>query len=172
LSHIGCFIGCYYYGALAYADDIVLLCPSKVGMNKMLQICNNYANDHGLMFNITKSESMYIDKQNMSPNFCMNDQALPNVSNIKHLGHILDKNITGLLDVNHIIKQFYKSVNILMADFGCISSNVLQMLFMQYCSSLYGIALCDITAKSFENVEIAWRKSIRRILRISPSIVI
>ena len=34
----GCFIGPHYYGGFGYADDIVLLCPSVSGMNKMLNI--------------------------------------------------------------------------------------------------------------------------------------
>ena len=34
-----------YCGALAYADDIVLLCPSVNGMNKL---CEDFANNHSL----------------------------------------------------------------------------------------------------------------------------
>ena len=37
-----------YCGALAYADDIVLLCPSVNGMNKLIKICEDFANNHSL----------------------------------------------------------------------------------------------------------------------------
>ena len=31
-----------FIGALAYADDITIICPSLRGLNKMLEICNEY----------------------------------------------------------------------------------------------------------------------------------
>jgi hypothetical protein len=167
-SHVGCYIGNYYYGALAYADDIILLCPSVSGMKVMLNICDQYANDHGLAFNATKSECMLIQNKESNVQFQINNTSLPTVNCVKHLGYMLDKNIDGLLDLDYIIRQFNKSVNILMADFSSISSNVLIKLFLHYCTSLYGINLCDVTSKLFHRIEVAWRKSIRRVLRISP----
>ena len=37
-SGIGCYVGCTFVGAPAYADDVVLLCPTKPGLLKMLNI--------------------------------------------------------------------------------------------------------------------------------------
>ena len=54
-----------------------------------------------------------------------------------------------------------------MADFGTSSSDTLLKLFMHYCTSLYGITLIDITSASFTKIELAWRKCIHRVLRIS-----
>ncbi len=44
-----CFIGHQYYGCISYADDLVLLCPSVKGLQKMATICEKY----GIMYNIT-----------------------------------------------------------------------------------------------------------------------
>ena len=44
---------------LGYADDIVLLCPSVSGMNKMLNICSDYAERHSIPFNTKKSQVIY-----------------------------------------------------------------------------------------------------------------
>ena len=41
-SKIGCHIGHHYVGALGYADDIILLCPSLAGLKKMIKICEDY----------------------------------------------------------------------------------------------------------------------------------
>ena len=105
-SHIGCHIGNMYCGALAYADDTVLLCPSVNGMNKLIKICEDFANDHSLVFNANKSEVMYINNRNRGnePNFVMNNQIIPRVSFIKHLGHVFDKNI-GFINAEYIIKH-------------------------------------------------------------------
>ena len=46
--------GCYT-GALSYADDITLSCPSIRGLNRMLEICNTFAAEHILIFNTKKS---------------------------------------------------------------------------------------------------------------------
>ena len=35
---VGCFIGSNFVGALAYADDIVLVAPSAAAMRKLLSI--------------------------------------------------------------------------------------------------------------------------------------
>ena len=106
-SHVGCHIGNMYCGALAYADDIVLLCPSVNGMNKLIKICEDFANDHSLVFNANKSEVMYINNRirGNEPNFVMNNQIIPRVSFIKHLGHVLDKNIGFFLMQNILLNN-------------------------------------------------------------------
>ena len=40
-----------YTGAISYADDITLSCPSICGLNRMLGICNKLAAEHYLIFN-------------------------------------------------------------------------------------------------------------------------
>ena len=42
-QRLGCHIGCTFTGALGYADDIILLAPSKNALNSMLDIANKCA---------------------------------------------------------------------------------------------------------------------------------
>jgi len=37
-------------GALAYADDIVLLAPTPSAIGRILKICDDYANEHSIIF--------------------------------------------------------------------------------------------------------------------------
>ena len=53
-SQIGCHIKNVYMGALAYTDDSVI-CPSIRGMNKMLEICNTFAESNHIYFNTRKT---------------------------------------------------------------------------------------------------------------------
>ena len=55
---IGCHIGHHFVGALGYADDIILLCPTAYGLMKMIKICEDYANEHSILFNGKKSKFM------------------------------------------------------------------------------------------------------------------
>ena len=48
-SGFGCYVGNYFYGAAAYADDIILLSPTRSGLQEMFNICFNYFNDHDII---------------------------------------------------------------------------------------------------------------------------
>ena len=50
-SGIECHIGSAYIGALSYADDITLLCPSIRGLNEMIVLCCEYAKEYDMTFN-------------------------------------------------------------------------------------------------------------------------
>ena len=50
----GCYIGLFFAGALAYADDLVLLAPSASAMRSMLNICDVYAVQYNVLFNAKK----------------------------------------------------------------------------------------------------------------------
>jgi len=43
---VGCYIGSNFVGALAYADDIVLIAPTATA--KLLIICDEYARDYSI----------------------------------------------------------------------------------------------------------------------------
>ena len=52
-SEYGCYIGNTYFGALSYADDVTLLCPTKSGINRMLKIIDNFSKEFDINFNHT-----------------------------------------------------------------------------------------------------------------------
>ena len=39
------------YGCIAYADDIALLAPTTRAMRLMLGICDDFAQEHAIVFN-------------------------------------------------------------------------------------------------------------------------
>ena len=47
-----------FVGALAYADDIVLLAPTASAMRRMLNICEEYASHLPVLFNASKSKGI------------------------------------------------------------------------------------------------------------------
>ena len=47
----GCWVGSTFCGALAYADDIVLLAPSINAVRQQLKICSDYATAYKVLFN-------------------------------------------------------------------------------------------------------------------------
>ena len=59
---LGCHIGGYWLGGCGYADDLILLAPSRDVLQRMLEVCEAYASDHNLVFSTdpepSKSKSM------------------------------------------------------------------------------------------------------------------
>ena len=62
-SNIGCSVNGRYTGALLYADDITLSCPSIRGLNRMLEICNTLAAEHNLIFNTKNHLGLNMETQ-------------------------------------------------------------------------------------------------------------
>jgi len=53
---VGCYIAGNFVGAIVYADDIVLISPTPLGMRKLLFSCDSYANEFDIIFNASKSK--------------------------------------------------------------------------------------------------------------------
>ena len=95
-SGLGCNIGNYFYGASAYADDIILLSPTRSGLQDMFDICFQYFKDHEITISTNpdpkKSKTKCIffpfGKQQTSPTpLVMGDTFLPWVDHWPHLGN-------------------------------------------------------------------------------------
>ena len=52
---VGCWMSQYYCGAISYADDLTLLGPTARGLQKQIQICEEYAKNFGMSYNPVKS---------------------------------------------------------------------------------------------------------------------
>ena len=49
-SGYDCFVNGFYHGIFGYSDDNMLLAPSEYALQKMLEICENFAGAHNLQF--------------------------------------------------------------------------------------------------------------------------
>ena len=100
-------------------------------------------------------------------NFYLNCERLAYVNSAKHIGHMINSSVTGIFDLKDVISRFNKSVNMLMAQLGSVSSAILIKLFNHYCCGFFGLVLCDLQSKMLQQLCVQWRKAIKRILRIS-----
>ncbi|ELU02308.1 hypothetical protein CAPTEDRAFT_209471 [Capitella teleta] len=65
------------------------------------------------------------------------------------------------------IGDMYYRTNLLLARFHTCSSSTLSFLFRSYCTSFYGSPLCPLDDASLGRLSIAWRRSLKRVWRIS-----
>ena len=60
---IGCHFRNHPVNALAYADDVVLLSPSRAGLEKLVQRCESFALSRDIKFNVKKTVCMIFNPQ-------------------------------------------------------------------------------------------------------------
>ena len=65
LSHVGCYMGGVFVGAFMYADDIKLLAPTIYALNKMVEICVNFAKKYDVLFNDKSQLLVYKSMDNV-----------------------------------------------------------------------------------------------------------
>ena len=171
-SGVGCFVGAYFCGALAYADDIVLLAPCPSAMRKLLAICDNYAAAYDIQFNPEKSKLLvagahkrYI-KQTVCCSFYVGGRLIEKVDKFSHLGHIVMSSLSDRDDIAHARNSFIGQTNNVLCFFSKVDTSVKLKLFRAYCSSLYGCEVWELSSSDMESICVAWRKALRRILNL------
>ena len=158
----GCFVGHHFCGAFGYADDIILLCPTLSGLKEMITICENYAIEHDILFNGSKSKLLIFGREYVNPNVYVNGNSVDVCTKAEYLGIILNTE-NNYNAIEEGITTFNVSFNRFLANFNTCRISVKNKLFHQYCCSYYGSQLWPLWNSNFENICIKWRKAIRKI---------
>ena len=162
----GCYVGPQFCGCLAYADDLVIMSPTKAGLQHMLNVCNKFSEMFKVTFNGAKSQFIVFDAKNSMTSSCTVQfcgTTLSNSNVVIHLGHKIFADMRTD-DTEGVISAFYKQFNVFRSKFGNIASKVQGELFFSYCSSFYGSLLLPF--KKLEKLCIVWRKSLRQVWRL------
>ena len=164
--NVGCTINACNANHFLYADDSVLLGPSPKSLQELLNICEEYAKEYELTFNVKKTKIMCFKPKVLSnlhvPDFWLNDGKLEVASSHTYLGVCLDDNYNDNMDLFRQTKAIHAHGNVLIKKFGICDDDVKVKLFKAYCSSFYCSQLwssyCDISYRKL-------RTSYNRILR-------
>ena len=166
-QRLGCHIGCTFTGALGYADDIILLAPSKNALNSMLDIANKFAETNSIIFNASKCKYLIMGKSSVEQNSILfNNVNIQSSKWERHLGNLLDSCRSDKY-VTDAVHTMYSRFNSLMFKFHSATSELKYFLFKTYCMALYGCQLWNFDSSITEKVYIAWRKCCRRLLQVS-----
>ena len=144
---------CCYLRAYGCADDVTLLAPTREGLQRMLYICEEFAESHSMIFSTdpnppkSKSKGLYFSRSRTADKIHpvkLNKNCLPWVSTAKHLGHHLSSILsvspyspetrTDLLRKRVIL---FDKIRQVQQQFGQYEPQlVLQLLFI-YSTALY-----------------------------------
>jgi uncharacterized membrane protein len=169
---IGCFIGNFFVGALAYADDLVLLAPTARAMRLMLNVCDIYASEYEVIFNAKKSKCLLISPKcnisccNKSVSFVVGGEDIEIVSEWPHLGHIITHALSDEADILNRRNSMIGQINNVLCYFGKLDSVTKVRLLKAYCSSFYGCELWDLWDNKIEDFSKAWRHGQRAIWKL------
>ena len=168
-SKIGCKFVDKTVNHLMYADDMTILAPSAKGLQRLLSICESYANSHEMVFNSSKSVFMCIEsKHNNSkhiPSVSLKSVPLFKADSYKYLGFTITKNYSDSVDIKKQMRNVYARANMLNAKFFNSSNDVKSMLFQAYCTNIYCTHLWwNYTCDVYKKFVVAYNNCFRRLL--------
>ena len=127
-SGIGLHIKEEWYNNLMYADDVVLMSPSASGLQSLISICEQYANDHDIIYNTSKTVTMCTVprryKLNNLPKFHLCGRELNSVNEYKYLGHYITPNLNDDRDISYRYRDISIKGNIISKMFNKCSVEV------------------------------------------------
>ena len=166
-SGYGCTIDHHYYGVCAYADDIVLLSPSRDGLQKMLDIASKFFNAHGIEISTnadlakSKTKCMAFSVPAEPLKISLNGVDIPWVQKYNHLGHLLHSSEDWIHDL--LVKRgtFIGGVHELQQELGLQHPDVMLKLVNTYNTCFYGSSLWDLNSVGAEKLWASWHRMIK-----------
>ena len=154
--------------AFMYADDIVLLSPTISALKFLVIICEIYAEDYFLTFNIDKCYLLIflIDGCDIDVNRIkieINNKTIKIVRQEMHLGNCLASN-RHIIQLKQTINDMKARTTTIINNFHHISFMGKIKLFNSQCLSLYGAQLWDLKDPDVEQLIVTWRKCVRSLL--------
>ena len=169
---VGCHLAGLWMGAVGYADDMILLAPSRAAAQQMLATCERFAAAHNITFSTnenpekSKSKAIYVigprgggEKKPAQLLLC--GRALPWVARADHLGHTLTEDGTMRSDAREKRARFIDlSVKIRETFAFAHPAEQLQAI-SKYCTALYGSNLYNYNDTEFSMIASAWRTGVK-----------
>ena len=169
-SGYGCHVGHISYAVFGYADDVKLLSPTIRGLQKLLEICETFAQEYNVTFNAEKTQCIrygkYAYTRDTHSGVMLEGKLLNWHSSITYLGSVLRYDLSDDADIRQKVGICVSQVNNLNKRFGQLSMRVKSKLMQSYCCSWFGCQTWDINCKYAKKMNISWNKAVRRVLGI------
>ena len=172
-SKSGCYIGSYFAGAMGYADDLLMICPTRKGLQEMLSIAENYAAEHKISFSTdilpekSKTKGIVFSKKELSwtpAPLMLCDTPLPWVKNAKYLGNIITGIVDGLSKDIRVKRAMFIERNCeILQEFPHAHPHVKCKINQIYNSSFPGSVLWDLSSVNAQQLVNSWSVATRHM---------
>ena len=168
-SSIGCHIYRIFLAMILFADDLVLLAPTRQALNKMIQACASYCKEFCLAFNASKSKIIVfsktkIDHENLCP-ILLNGRKVEYVNSITYLGATITNDKGFSFSASNDLTKFYRASNSILRAVKQPSEEVLIHLLYSCCIPIlsYASAVKDFTSRQMQDCSTAINNALRLI---------
>ena len=165
-SGLGCHIGNQFYGGFGYADDLKVLCPTIGGLQKMVNICEEFGKEYDVTFNAKKTLGICygdVDACTIRPIY-LYGEAIKWHSDVKYLGIMLSHDLSDAADIRLKKRSFITAVNRLNYVFKGADKLIKAKLLQTYCTAWYGCQSWQLGTSDANLLDVEWRKAVRRTL--------
>jgi hypothetical protein len=158
-------------GIIQYADDIVLLAQNRIGMNKLLGICNKHSIKNKYEFSVQKCANLANNKDKIT----INGQLLPKVKLFKYLGVMFGPNGIDSKEQSKLIKKKAEKTMNRMFKMGFLYPIKLDTKIKFFRAVLrpsweYGINVCLKNMKFNKDVDKIIYKILCRLFKVYPRV--
>ena len=151
---LGCHIHGIFLGCFGYADDLFLLSASRSGLQAMVNLCQDFATRKNLKFSTNedpeKSKTKCLvfskkakDRLNNLP-VLLDGNPLPWVSQVKHLGNLLQLDNSMKVDMSQKRGKFIGKMSSLFQEFHYVDPDIFVKIMNIFTTSFYRCILWDI----------------------------
>ena len=161
-SGLGCWLNGRYHGIFGYSDDNLLMAPSIFALQKMIDICEEFALSHNLKFSTDPDPNKCKTKCSAFPDIRLGGNTLPWVNKFKHLGHTLTTD-SGITEQDILIKraEFINKSMELSQEFYFASSRTKFRINGIYNSHFYGSPIWNMFGKSCKSLLASYNRFVR-----------
>ena len=167
---IGCEIGDIMLNNLSYADDMCLAAPSIKGLRKLLKICQHFAEENDIVYNVLKTKCMCFKSRNKCgsvPPVTLSGHTIEFVSKFVYLGHVITPDLKDDDDIASQRRALCDRANLLLRKFGNCCLRVKIRLFNTFCNNIYCAQLwSDFNVSSIRSLHVCHNNALRRFLYV------
>ena len=168
---LGCHIGGWWFGASAYADDLILLAPNREVLQRMVSTCEKYGQQHNLVFSTdpvpSRSKTKCILFCGRANNLSYPDPVrldgkdLPWVAHADHLGHTLHQSVKMDSDCTRARAKFIDKAVEVKGQFSFAHPRQQVHMVQVLCCDSYGSMLWDLQSTKAEEFFRSWNTNVK-----------
>jgi len=154
-----------------FADDICVFCTSVRWLQRILDVCQAYAESHGIIFNCNKTVCMTFKakraRNTATPVLKLGGQYVKSVDQCKYLGILLDTELSDDKDFQRQLRCQYCGANKLGASFSRCSNAIKNVLFRSFCTPMYASQLwCNFRKSCIQRLRVAYNLGCRALYNL------
>lgn len=166
-ERLGCYVNNSFLGAIAYADDLLLLSSSLTMLQRMIDVCCDVGMKYDLVFNPAKTVCgvFGVRSVNCMSHVCMSGRDVQWSDSMMYLGIMFVFGLYLSVNITNRINKFHASLCAVLKDRIPGFEHVYVYVLLHKCLPIlfYGLDSISINCKVLQAITKAWNMAFRWI---------